>query len=194
MAEPAIRRMTLEEFLRWDDGTDTRYELIGGFPIAMSPPAEVHRVLVVRMASRIDAVLALRRPCNAQIEAGVLRPDRADTYFEADIAATCAPIEAGRQAIQDPFLIIEILSPSTERHDRHRKLPIYRQIETVQEILLLDSGEYYAELHRRSGAQWITEILRGLDAILRLESVRIEIALVELYDGIALDDAAEGER
>lgn len=45
MAEPAIRRMTLEEFLSWDDGTDTRYELIDGFPVAMAPPAEAHRIL-----------------------------------------------------------------------------------------------------------------------------------------------------
>jgi Uma2 family endonuclease len=40
MAEPAIGRMTLEEFLRWDDGTDTHYELVDGFPVAMAPPAE----------------------------------------------------------------------------------------------------------------------------------------------------------
>ena len=36
MAKPAIRRMTLEEFLRWDDGTETHYELIGGLPVAMA--------------------------------------------------------------------------------------------------------------------------------------------------------------
>jgi hypothetical protein len=32
MAEPAIKPMRLDEFLRWDDGTETHYELIGGFP------------------------------------------------------------------------------------------------------------------------------------------------------------------
>ena len=46
-------------------------------------------MLAVRLVSRIDAALAGRRPCNAQFEAGVIRPDRADTYFVADIAATC---------------------------------------------------------------------------------------------------------
>jgi len=65
MAEPAIRRMTLEGFLRWDDGTDTRYELIDGVPVAMAPPAETHRILAVRLVSRIDATLGSRRPCNA---------------------------------------------------------------------------------------------------------------------------------
>ena len=65
MAEPAFRHMTIEEFLRWDDGTDTRYELIDSYPVAMAPPAEAHRILAVRLVSRIDAALAGRRPCNA---------------------------------------------------------------------------------------------------------------------------------
>src|SRR5689334_6741841 len=131
MAEPAIRAMTLDEFLRWDDGTDTHYELVGGFPIAMAPPAAAHRIVAMRLGARIDTSLERRRPCNAQGEAGILHPARSDNYFEADIAATCEPHEAGQQALRQPFLIIEILSPSTERHDRHTKLPVYRQIESV---------------------------------------------------------------
>jgi len=55
----------------------------------------------------------------------------------------------------------------------------------VQEILLIASDDRYAELHRRSGGQWITEILRG-DAVISLTSVGVEIAMSELYDGIAL--------
>ena len=188
MAEPAVKRMSLDEFLRWDEGTDTRYELIGGFPVAMAPLAEAHSMLAVYLVSRIDTVLWARRPCRALIEAGITRPDRADTYFVADIAATCAPVEPGRQATEDPFLIVEILSPSTERHDRRIKLPAYRQIETVQEIMLVASDDAYAEIHRRAGPQWITEILRGGEAVLSLTSVPIEIRLSNLYEGIALVD------
>jgi Uma2 family endonuclease len=191
MAEPAIRAMTLDEFLRWDDGTDRRYELIGGFPVAMAPPAEAHGMLALRLGARLDAALAPRRPCRALVEAGVIRADRADTFFVADIAATCAPTEPGRQAIKDPFLIVEILSPSTERHDRRLKLPAYRQIASVEEIVLIASDGIYAELHRRSGGQWITEILRGETAILALESVPVEIPLNELYEGIALAEAED---
>src|SRR5215208_4672490 len=186
MAEPAFRAMTLEEFLRWDDGTDTHYELIGGFPVAMAPPAAAHRMVAMRLGSRVDAALAGRRPCNAQGEAGIMHPNCADTYFEADIAATCERHEFGQQALKEPFLIVEILSPSTERHDRRIKLPVYRQIDTVQEVLLIDSDGIYAELHRRAGVQWITEILRGPDAVLSLTSAGIEVRLGELYEGIEL--------
>ncbi len=49
MSDLAYRAMTLDEFLRWDDGTDTHYELIGGFPVAMAPPAAAHRILAMRL-------------------------------------------------------------------------------------------------------------------------------------------------
>jgi Uma2 family endonuclease len=190
MSELAIRPMNVAEFLRWQDGTDTRYELVGGFPLAMAPPAEAHRMLATRLASRIDAALAARRPCNAQVEAGIIRSDRADSYFVADIAATCARNERGRQAIRAPILIVEILSPGTERHDRLTKVPIYRNIESVEEILLIDSESLYAEVLRRDGERWITALVRGPDAVLRLAEIGVAVAMAELYDGI---DVASGE-
>jgi Uma2 family endonuclease len=192
MAEPAIRRMTLEEFLHWDDGTDTRYELIDGFPLAMAPPAEAHRILAVRLVSRIDAALTRRRPCNAQIEPGVVLPDRAHSYYVPDVAVSCAPNEPGRQAMVDPILIVEILSPSTERSDRRLKLPAYQKLESVREIMLIDADNYHAELYRRENDHWGIELVRGAEAALRLASVDLRISMSELYEGIAMPAAAIG--
>jgi Uma2 family endonuclease len=192
MAEPAIGRMTLEEFLRWDDGTDTHYELIDGFPVAMAPPAEAHRILAVRLVSRIDAALAGRRPCNAQIEPGVVRPDRADSYYVPDIAVTCEPNEPGRQAMVDPILIVEILSPSTERTDRRLKLPIYQAMESVREIMLIDADSHHAELYRRENDRWGIQLVRGTEASLVLTTVDLRISMSELYEGIALAAATVG--
>ena len=59
MAEPAIKPMTLDELLRWDDGTETHYELIAGFPVAMPPPAAAHRMLATRLVSRIENALSI---------------------------------------------------------------------------------------------------------------------------------------
>jgi len=191
MSELAIRPMSVAEFLRWEDGTDTRYELVGGFPVAMAPRAEAHRLLATRLVARIDAALATRRPCNAQIEAGIIRSDRADSYFVADVAATCAPNERRRQEIREPILIVEILSPGTERHDRLTKVPVYRNIDSVQEILLIDSESVYAEVLRWEGDRWITALVRGQDAVLRLSSTDFAVPMSELYDGIEIDAAAE---
>jgi Uma2 family endonuclease len=192
MAEPAIKRMTLEEFLRWDDGTDTRYELIDSYPVAMAPPAEAHRILAVRLVSRIDAALAGRRPCNAQIEPGVVRPDRADSYYVPDIAVTCEPNEPGRQAMVDPILIVEILSPSTERTDRRLKLPAFQTIESVREIMFIDADSHHAELYRRQNDHWRIQLVRGAGATLFLASVDLRISMSELYEGIAIPTATVG--
>jgi Uma2 family endonuclease len=191
MAEPAIRRMTIEEFLHWDDGTDTRYELIDGFPVAMAPPAEAHRILALRLGSRIDAALAGRRPCNAQIEPGVVRPDRADSYYVPDIAVTCEPNEPGRQLMVDPILIVEILSPSTERSDRRLKMPAYQKLDSVREIMLIDADSYHAELYRRENDHWGIQLVRGAEAFLSLASVDLRISMSELYEGIAILSSAD---
>jgi Uma2 family endonuclease len=181
--------MTLDEFLRWDDGTDTRYELVDGFPVAMAPPAEAHRILAMRLGSRIDAKLSGRRPCNAQIEPGVVRPDRPDSYYVPDIAVTCEANEPGRQAMVDPVLIVEILSPSTERSDRRLKMPAYQSMESVGEVLLIDADSYHAELYRRENEHWGIELVRGVDGMLSLASVDLRITMSELYEGIAIPAA-----
>jgi Uma2 family endonuclease len=191
MSELAEKRMSLDEFLGWDDGTDTRYELIDGVPVAVAPPAEAHRILAMRLGSRINAALQDRRPCKVQIDAAVLRPDRADSYYVPDIAVTCRANAPDRQAIVDPVLIVEILSPSTERHDRRVKLPIYRQMASIGEILLIDADGHYGELHRRDNDSWVVGLVCGADATLFLASVGLRLAMSELYEGIAIPAVAE---
>jgi Uma2 family endonuclease len=190
MSEAAVKRMTLAEFLRWEDGTDTRYELLGGSPVAMAPPAIAHGILALRLGARMDAALRSRSPCFGQSEAGIARPDRNDTCYIADLAVTCTPPERGQQLLQDPLLIVEILSPGTALYDRQTKVSDYRRIPSVQEILLIDSTSIFAEVLRREGDRWITEIVRGPQATLSLASIGLTAALSELYEGIDLPDQA----
>src|SRR5438067_11125758 len=139
MAEPAMPRMTLAEFLRWDDGTDTRWELVDGVPVAMAPPAVAPGVLAARLGGHIDAALRSRRHCIVQSEAGIVPLDRDDTFFVADLAVTCAPLARGQQMLSEPLLIVEVLSPTTIAADRQEKIPEYRRIPSVEEIVAIDS-------------------------------------------------------
>jgi Uma2 family endonuclease len=86
----------------------------------------------------------------------------------------------------DPILIVEILSPSTERHDRRTKLPAYQQIESVREIVLIDADSHHAELHRRENNHWDIELVRGIKATLFLTSVELRLSMSELYEGISI--------
>jgi Uma2 family endonuclease len=190
MAEPAIRRITVGEFLRWEDGTDTRYELVDGFVVAMAPAAPRHGALVLRLGGAINATLRGRPSCAAYGEAGIVRPDRDDTFYVADIAVNCDRLQPDDQMICNPILIVEVLSPSTANFDRNTKVPDYRRIPSVEEILLLDSTTMFAEILQHDGDRWITEIVQGPAATLSLNSVPLTISMAELYEGLPLPETA----
>ena len=110
MAEPARRLWRLDEFLAFDDGTDTRYELFDGQIVAMAPASDVHGALLMRLGRQIGN--ALPPGCEVIGEAGIVPPERADSWYKADLAVTCAGL-TGQQFVAEPILIVEVLSPST---------------------------------------------------------------------------------
>ena len=176
-------RMTLAEFLRWDDGTDARYELVDGRIVAMAPPNDAHGTIVMNIGFEIRS--RLRPPCRVATEAGILRPSRDDSYYVADLGVTCGPAADTRQHLPEPVLIVEVLSPSTEDHDRGRKVPDYREIPSLQEILVVASQERRVELWRREGDHWRVEDLIG-EATVRLESCEASIPLAAIYAHVDL--------
>jgi Uma2 family endonuclease len=178
MADLAEKRMTVAEFLTWNDGTDTRYELIDGRPVAMAPVAPSHSVLVANLTHALKS--KLQRPCYVGSEAGVERPDHDDTFYEADVVVSCTPVAPGMAVIPAPIVVIEVLSPSTAEHDRGRKAYDYRRIPSVQEIALIGSEQRHAEIWRRRGAKWEVEDLIG-DATLELETVGVQIPFAAIY-------------
>jgi Uma2 family endonuclease len=144
--------MTLSEFLDWDDGTDRRYELLDGVPVMMAPSLEAHGELAAKLTIEIGT--RLQPPCRVISEAGMVVPDRADTYYVADLAVTCAPREPGRRMVVEPVLVVEVLSPSTGQIDRWRKVADYRTLPSVQEILVVFSDERRVEVQRRAPDGW----------------------------------------
>jgi Uma2 family endonuclease len=185
VAEPARRLWTLDEFLTFDDGTDRRYELFDGQIVAMAPTSGIHGALVMRLGRRIGN--ALRSGCEVIAEAGIVPPGRADSWYEADLAVTCAEI-TGQQFLTEPILIVEVLSPSTAATDRDRKLPDYRTIPSLQDILVVSSAEPRIEHFRREGDGWKIHDLRG-EGTLRLQALDLILDLVELYKGLTFGRA-----
>jgi Uma2 family endonuclease len=181
MAKAARRRWRLEEFLAFDDGTDRRYELFDGEIVAMAPPARAHGTLVSRLARVIGN--ALRPPCEVIAEAGIIPPERTDTYYQADLAVTCTPGAPSAQFVAEPVLIVEVLSPSTATTDRDRKLPDYRRIASLQDILVVSSTEARIEHFRREADGWKVQDHAGGGTII-LESVDVTLDLGELYAGV----------
>ena len=183
MATAAPKRMTLAEFLEWDDGTDTRYELVHGQVVGMAPPSPAHGRIVGNLAVQIGS--RLKPPCAGVGQAGIVPPGRDGEYYEADLAVTCTPEPPGTRHIVEPVLIVEVLSPSTAQHDRGTKVPDYGELPSVREILLVSSTERRVELWRRDGPRWTVERLIG-EAELRLEAIDATIPLAAVYANVAV--------
>lgn len=193
MADAALKPMTVAEFFDWCPKTDDRHwELIDGRPVAMAPTSRPHAVLLSAIVRRIDEALDRQPGCTANTAAGIIPPSRLYTYYEADLAVFCRRDEPdARGDDQEPLLIVEILSPSTERHDRRLKLADYRAIPSVREVLLLDQASLFAEIHRRIGDdRWQTDLVRGLDGRLQLDSIGLDIVLSVLYARVPLEEDA----
>ena len=175
--------MSLAAFLEWDDGTDTRYELIDGRPVAMAPPAEAHGTIVANFVAAIRP--RLKPPCRVVVEAGNVPAERADSWYQADLVVTCAPAERGARAIGEPRLIVEVLLPSTAAHDRGVKLADYRKLGTVEQILMVASEDRHVEVWRRAKDGWNVQDLIG-DAAIPLSMDGQPLPLAAIYDGVAL--------
>jgi Uma2 family endonuclease len=180
--------MTLAAFLEWDDGSDRRYELLDGIPVMMAPSLEAHGELAAALGAEIRA--RLRQPCRVIGEAGIVIPDRADTYYVADLAVTCAPREPGRRMVVEPVLVVEVLSPSTGQVDRWRKVADYRTLSSVQEILVAFSDERRVEVQRRTADGWRVEDLIG-KAEISLACCDGRIPLDAVYRDLIPDGAGE---
>jgi len=181
MAQVKERLWTLEEFLAFDDGTDTSYQLFEGRIVAMNPPLRGHGTLVVRLASIVSS--QLKPPCEAMAEAGIIPVNRRHSWYKADLIVTCTPGNHQDPFIAEPMLVVEVLSPTTSATDFNRKLPDYQQIASMRDILLVSSMERLVRHWRRAADGWVEDAHRGT-ATVRLGGLPVAIAMADLYDRI----------
>ncbi len=189
MARPVHKPLLIDEFLDWHSGDDRVYELVHGVPVALAAPSQAHQIIAVNFGRRLAEALDDRPPCSARAEAPIAVLDSDDTCHIADLAVTCQPHEPGQKLTPEPLVIVEILSPSTENRDRKVKLPDYRALPSVQEIVLVDQQQLYCEVHRRlDDGRWLTDLLRQADARLRLESIDFDQPLSAIYANVSFEE------
>lgn len=178
--------MVVADFVQWDDGTDTRYELTFGTPVAMAPPSGRHADIVANITTRLTAQLA--RPCRVPVGAGVARRDDDDEFRLLDVMVSCEPTP--RIYFRQPRLLVEVLSPSTEKEDRTDKLDFYRSLESVEAVVLVWQDKRRVQMIRREPDRWtIQDRVGGGD--LTITALDLRLTLDEIYDGI--DFPAEDE-
>ena len=154
------------------------------------PPAgrsEASQALLATLTGQLFVVLQRRTPLHVRLGASLPRPPPIYTPPHiADLVVTERPAAIDRCLVDAPLMIAEIITETTEAELRQDKLPDYRLLPGVREILLLHDQRLYAELHRKfDGNRWMTDLLLDRSARLKLESVGLDLPLTTLYAQVA---------
>ena len=84
--------------------------------------------------------------------------------------------------LTNPALVVEILSPSTERYDRTLKAANCRSMPSLRELLLVSQEQYLVKLYRRApDGSWTAMQAEGLDKSVELASIGYTLQLRVLY-------------
>ena len=180
-AAPDTRFFDADEFLRTDQsefGPAWRYELVRGSIVAHAAPSPEHGVILSNLNSEIHSRLRGHPECRSEIGSGAVpQYERRDTARIPDATIRCG---------QYPRVLFEVISPSELRHKRQwdQKRTDLQAVEGVQEIIEIFQDELLARAYRKQEAGWVFESISGVDAVLRLPSVGIEVPLAALYDRV----------
>ncbi len=131
------------------------YAMAGAHPNHTTIPKNFDRAAV----APLDA-----RGCRGFDSDQQVRINDLGEYVYPDSTYVCGEPDFDGIALLNPTLIVEVLSPSTELRDRKEKMPLYRALASVEQILLIDSTAPTVESQRRQGEFWVLEDARGLDA------------------------------
>ena len=183
MGLPAQKhKMTLEDFLAWEAEQPERWEFFNGEAFMMAGGSDVHNAISLNTAFALRQTLRGTR-CNVFMSDVRLRLAASDDLFYPDVFVTCTDADrARRQVKEDPVLIAEVLSPSTEAYDRGDKFAAYRRFAGLKTVLFLSQDRAHVECFTRGeGGRWILSEASGDTASLALPAFGFELALADLY-------------
>ncbi|WP_114312731.1 Uma2 family endonuclease [Thermus caldifontis] len=182
-AAKALRPLSLEEYLEREARSPTKHELVEGLPYAMAGASRAHALLVTNLALVLGP-LARQRGCRLYVTDTKLKVGESTVYYP-DLMVVCAPPPANPYYEEDPCLVVEVPSPSTEAIDRREKLWRYLSLPSLQGYILVHTQERRVELYRREGEQILYQATT--EGELPLPCLEGNLPLAEAYAGVDLE-------
>lgn len=173
--------LSVEDYLAGEEGSDIRHEYINGEIHAMSGASIRHNTIAGNLFSAIHSHLS-DGPCQVFISETKVRLRIADEdiFYYPDLLIACDPSDTATYFREHPVIVVEVLSPSTERIDRREKLLAYKTIPSLEMYVMIDQEAASITLLRRSN-NWIPEHLTGPDQSLDLEPIKLTVKLGSIY-------------
>lgn len=176
--------LTFEEYLEFEAHSDVKHEYLDGYVYAMSGARREHNYIGANILSHLTMQLFGKR-CAAlgpDQRLTIKLPGRTFSYYP-DVTVDCS--EKRTVDTEEPTVLFEITSPSTERGDRGDKLINYLNLPSMRVYVLVDQRRPRLTIHRRaSDGTWAREMVSGLEASLALPEIECALTMRAIYDRV----------
>lgn len=183
--------LTVEEYLEGEQDSEIRHELIDGQVLAMSGASDYHNLIAGNFYTRLRAHLR-GGPCRVFMSDLKARIEAIDDFYYPDVMVTCDARDSARYYKNHPCLVIEVLSPRTQKRDRNEKMWSYLGMESLREYIMVAQDKIEVEVYRRDAqGKWQREVLGPGDE-LRLTALPgqpLLMAMTEVYEETPLASA-----
>jgi Uma2 family endonuclease len=185
-----LRRYSLEEYLELEEQADDKSEYHNGKITPMTGETTDHNEISGNLC--VCLKLALRKQAY-KIYVGSVRlwiPRYQQMTYPDVMVVQGRPeyYSNTKTTITNPQIIIEVLSKSTQNYDQGDKFTAYRSIPSFQEYILIDQTEYRVMQYvKTENGAWILTEIEGESAVLKLNSISVEVPFIDLYEGVDFD-------
>ena len=177
MAKALPQPWTVEDFLAFEAEEPERYEYVSGIVRMMTGGSAAHSAIKLNIAVALRTELR-SGPCRVDVDD--LKVVTASAVMYPDVLVVCRPLAPDDERVADPAVVVEVLSPSTEAHDRVRKWREYSAIVSLRHFVLVAQRERRVEVYSRTRTGWDLAIveppadtvaLHAIGATLSLEAI-----------------------
>ncbi len=184
MGHPQVKDLLIspEAYLAGERMATRRHEYLNGVVYAMAGASAGHNRITANLGAELR--LQLRgKPCEAfTSDMRVrIRSGTAEFYYYPDVVVDCPGTADSALYPEKPTVIFEVMSPETERVDRHGKFSHYQKIPSLQAYVLVDQFQVVMTVHRREADGWSFEMLSAGD-VLELDCIQCRIPLADAYE------------
>lgn len=168
---------------------DERWELIGGRVVKMMVGARwQHNVIIQNLAGALrNRFRAQGSDCRTFTETFFMKSRPLKTSTLPDIIVRCGRLAEDATSLDDPKVLVEVVSPGSESRDHIEKWKAYRQLPSLKHYVLIERDRAAIDVFDRAGDAWaVRRTVEGLEAELSLPAVEVSVPMREIYEDVFL--------
>ena len=184
-SQPEEKHYSWETYQELEKSSDIRYEYHDGSIVNMAGASNPHNEIAGSCYAHLRFA-AKKKGCKAFAMEVKLFRHRSEQYLYPDVMATCQSFDLkSKDGIRSPFLIIEVLSKSTQAADRGFKLREYFKLPSLQHYILIEQSICDIQHYRRRADQsWEVLLYEELKQSIAIPELDLQLSLADIYDGI----------